>query len=296
MVGQPYGIQPPRFRLPDATRLGAVTLQVSDLNQSLVYYERVLGLVPIARAAGVASLAPVGESRGLVHLRERPGAHAVARNARLGLYHFAILLPDRAALGRFVAHLSEIGAAAASADHAVSEAIYLWDPDGLGIEVYVDRPRSAWRVQGRELFMTTERLDLRNLVTAAGGERWRGMPVGTILGHMHLHVGDLAQASAFYHVALGFDQTVWSFPGALFLAAGGYHHHLGTNTWAAGASPAADDEAKLLEWEIVLPEVQARNGAAESLRAGGYAVEESGQDRLVSDPWGTTLRLTVAAR
>src|SRR5215468_7635984 len=135
---------------------------------------------------------------------------------------------------------------------AVSEALYLWDPDGLGIEVYADRPREAWRIRGQEIFMTTERLNLEDLVLAGGGEPWSGLPLGTVIGHMHLQVSDLERAEAFYHSALGFDKIVWNFPGALFLSAGGYHHHLGANTWAAGAGESLDNEARLLEWELVL--------------------------------------------
>jgi catechol 2,3-dioxygenase len=286
-----YGIPPPAYRLPSETRLGAVRLQVSDLERSLDYYQQVLGLQVIARDRAHASLGSHGDSHALVHLHTRPGTRSTPRGGRLGLYHFALLLPDRPSLGRFARHLGEVGAHAASADHAVSEALYLWDPDGLGIEVYADRPRELWRVQGREIFMTTERLDLPGLVMAGGEERWGGLPQGTSLGHMHLHVGDLETAEGFYHVALGFDKTVWSFPGALFLSAGGYHHHLGTNTWAAGADRAQEDEARLLEWEIIVPSGADRDAAARSCDAAGYGVTAEGESRVVSDSWSTTLRL-----
>jgi catechol 2,3-dioxygenase len=119
------------------------------------------------------------------------------------LFHFAILLPDRPSLGRLVTHLNEIGAYAGMSDHLVSEAIYLTDPDGLGIEVYADRPRAEWRYEGRELVMSTLPLDVPNLVAAAGNTRWSGMPNGTRMGHIHLHVGDLDAGAAFYHDALG---------------------------------------------------------------------------------------------
>jgi catechol-2,3-dioxygenase len=189
----------------------------------------------------------------LVELRERTGARPVPPGGRLGLYHYAILLPDRGALGRFVRHLTEQGIRAGASDHRVSEALYLHDPDGLGIEVYADRPQSRWRQRNGELVMATEPLDLDALVAAAGARPWTGMPAGTRMGHVHLHVGDVAGASAFYHDALGFDRMVWSYPGALFMAAGGYHHHLGVNTWAAHQTAASDDDACLLEWRINLP-------------------------------------------
>jgi catechol 2,3-dioxygenase len=288
-----YGIAPPRYRLPAATHLGAVTLQVGSLDRSLAYYQDVLGLSVVHRRGDHATLAPSGQAHGLVYLRERAGARPVPRHGRLGLYHFAILLPDRASLGRFVAHLADRGLRPGASDHAVSEALYLWDPDGLGIEVYADRPREAWQLRGRELHMTVDPLDLQALARVGGGTKWQGMPTGTILGHMHLHVGDLATAEAFYHAALGFDKIAWSYPGALFLSAGGYHHHLGTNTWAAGAPPAGPDDARLLEWEIVLPSADDRDQASASITSAGYHVNVDDDVHTLEDPWGTTFRITV---
>jgi catechol 2,3-dioxygenase len=261
----PYGIAPPSYRLPAATQVGGVHLQVADLERSLAYYTGVLGLQVVHRTAADASLAPHGDDQPLVELHARAGATPVPRHGRLGLFHFAILVPDRAALGRFIRHIADRGVYAGSADHAVSEAVYLTDPDGLGIEVYADRPRQSWRVAGQELFMTTEALDLRGLMQAAADQPWTGMPAGTTMGHIHLHVGDLDAAAAFYHAGLGLDKVVWSYPGALFLSAGGYHHHLGTNTWAAGAAPAGDDEARLLAWDLVLPDASAVDEAVRSL-------------------------------
>ncbi len=221
-----YGIAPAGYRLPASIRLGHVTLQVADLARSLAYYRDVLGLRVAEQGPGTATLAAHGDDTPLVVLRERPGVAPVPRRGRLGLYHFAILLPDRQALGRFVAHLAAIGERAGASDHFVSEALYLSDPDGLGIEVYADRPRGQWRHENRQLAMATEPLDLQDLVTAAGGAPWTGMPAGTVIGHVHLYVGDIGAAAAFYHDGLGLDKVVWSYPGALFLSAGGYHHHL----------------------------------------------------------------------
>src|SRR5688572_24067830 len=279
------GLAPPRFRLPDATRIGHVSLQVSDLSRSVSYYERVLGLKVIRRDADAASLGAGKDEPAIIELSEKPGVRAVPRRGLLGLYHFAILLPDRAALGRFIAHLADIGVRAGMADHAVSEAVYLTDPDGLGIEVYADRPRDAWRYDELQIYMTTEHLDTASLIRAANGERWMGMPRGTVLGHVHLYVDDIDKAAAFYHDALGFDKVVWSYPGALFLSAGGYHHHLGTNTWARGVSRATDDDARLLEWEIVVPAESDADRAAASLEASGYPAKKDGQAWLALDPW-----------
>jgi catechol 2,3-dioxygenase len=297
---QAYGIAPPGYRLPVATRLGAVRLQVADLARSLEWYRRVLGLEPLDgdlpdREARVARLVVPGGDSPLVELHERPGAAAVPRRGRLGLYHYAILLPDRPALGRFLRHLSELGERAGMSDHFVSEALYLTDPDGLGIEVYADRPRSAWRYEDRQLAMTTVPLDVDAVLRAAGGERWSGMPSGTVLGHVHLFVADLERAAMFYHVGLGLDKTVWSYPGALFLSAGGYHHHLGVNTWATGAAPAGLDEARLLEWEVVVPSFREAAEAIASIAAAGGAAEPSADGGVAQDPWGTAVRVRGVA-
>jgi catechol 2,3-dioxygenase len=289
-----YGIAPPGYRLPADTRLGAVRLQVSDLERSLAYYQGVLGLGVLEKTGTQASLAPRGGDGVLIELREHSGAAPVPRAGRLGLYHFAILLPDRAALGRFVAHLAQAGARAGASDHLVSEALYLQDPDNLGIEVYADRPRSRWRVVDGQLAMATEPLDLADLAAAGGDEPWRGMPAGTVIGHVHLHVGDIGRAAAFYHEALGLDKVVWSYPGALFLSAGGYHHHLGVNSWARGAVPAGAEEARLLEWELVLPARADVSAAAASLAAAGFSPEDDA-GVVVRDPWGTALRIRPAA-
>ena len=286
-----YGIAPPGFRLPDEVRLGPVRLQVSDLDRSLEWYQRVLGARVLNRGEGTASLGAEGETTPLIELRARPGARAVPRRGRLGLYHFAVLLPDRAALGRFLSHLGELDERVGMADHLVSEALYLTDPDGLGIEVYADRPRPSWRHEGGQLAMTTDPLDVDDLLRAGGAQRWTGLPKGTVIGHVHFFVGDLARAEDFYHAGLGMDKTVWSYPGALFLAAGGYHHHVGTNTWAAGAPAATEEDARLLEWELVVPGAGAAERAAASLAQAGWSVDRDEGGAVARDPWGTAVRI-----
>ncbi|MGH7654217.1 MAG: VOC family protein [Gemmatimonadaceae bacterium] len=288
-----YGESPAGFRLPDSTTLGAVKLQVADLGRSLEFYETVLGLRVTDKTAERATLSPHGQESVLIELHRHPGARPVPRGGRLGLYHFAILMPDRPSLGRLIGHLGTTGVRVGSADHLVSESLYLQDPDNLGIEVYADRPRTAWRRAGRELMMATDPLDLRGLIDLAGGSPWTGMPAGTTMGHVHLHVGDIPAAAAFYSGALGFDKTVWHYPGALFLAAGGYHHHLGTNTWAGpGASPASQNEARLLEWTIHVPDDATLMAARESLERSGYPVVRDDGSIVTRDPWETPLRLT----
>lgn len=290
-----YTVAPRDHRLHASAALGRVRLQVANLARSIEYYERVIGLRGVAADRAHAVLSAHGDPTPLVELHQLEGAAPVPPRGRLGLYHFAILVPDRASLGRFIAHLSALGAYAGMADHLVSEAVYLTDPDGLGIEVYADRPREAWRIANRSLEMATNTLDAADLVRASRGEKWSGMPAGTRIGHVHLYVSDLAAAERFYHQGLGLDKVVLDFPGALFMSAGGYHHHLGTNTWAAGAPRTKSGDARLLEWSVVLPTQRDVEDAARALERVGATVDRTEGDVIAADPWGTTVRVTAAS-
>lgn len=293
---QKIGIAPPGYRLPAATSIGRVRLQVADLDRSIAYYQSVIGLELRERAEGSASLAPAAAGDPILELKELQGARPVPRRGLLGLYHFAILLPNRAALGRFIAHLSEIGAYAGMSDHLVSEAVYLTDPDGLGIEVYADRSADGWEIVDRQLAMTTKPLDVQSVVESAGGEKWTGMPEGTRIGHVHFYVGEIEKAAGFYHAALGLDKIVWSYPGALFMSAGGYHHHVGVNTWAEGSPPASSDDAKLVDWELIVPDSDAAEAAAKSIESAGFAVERADGYAAANDPWGIRIRVRAETR
>jgi catechol 2,3-dioxygenase len=286
-----YGVRPPRYRLPDDSRLGRVWLQIADLERSVTWYQSVLGLTVLSRTAETASLAAQGETHPLIELTQKKGVRAVPRRGLLGLYHYALLLPDRASLGRFIAHLGHLGVRAGMSDHFVSEAVYIDDPDGLGIEVYADRPRDRWAHQDRQLTMATLPLDAPAVVAEARGVPWTGMPKGSVVGHVHLFVGDIEKAAAFYHDLIGFDKVVWSYPGALFMSAGGYHHHLGTNVWAAQSPPASDDDARLLEWEIIVPTGADVTAVRSSVESGGVAVLPDTPGIVVRDPWGTAVRV-----
>jgi catechol 2,3-dioxygenase len=288
-----YTQAPSGHRLHAKAVLGAVHLQVADIARSVAYYERVIGLRPLSASDTRAVLAAHGDDTPIVVLRHREGAAPVPARGRLGLYHFAILLPDRAALGRFIAHLAAIGAYAGMSDHLVSEAVYLTDPDGLGIEVYADRPRDAWRVANRTLEMATLTLDADDLVRASNGVKWSGAPAGTRIGHVHLFVSDLGEAARFYHDGLGLDKVLLELPGALFMSAGGYHHHLGTNTWAAGAPRAQEGDARLLEWSVVVPTVADVDATARALENAGAEISRADGDVIAADPWGTMVRVTA---
>ena len=288
-----YTVAPAGHRLHAKAQLGAVHLQVADLARSSVYYREVIGLRTLHETDAQAVLGPQGDTTAIVVLHHLEGAEPMPTRGRLGLYHFAILLPDRAALGRFIAHLAAIGAYAGMSDHLVSEAVYLTDPDGLGIEVYADRPRASWRIANRALEMATLTLDAADLVRASKGVPWSGAPVGTRIGHVHLFVSDLDAASRFYHDGLGLDKVVLDFPGALFMSAGGYHHHLGTNTWAAGAPHAKPGDARLLEWSVILPSDHDVEDTARALEKAGATVAREDGDVVAEDPWGTMVRVTA---
>jgi catechol 2,3-dioxygenase len=287
-----FGIAPAGYRLPREARVGAVRLQVADLERSLRYYRDILGFEVANRSEETAALRAREGGEPLVELRARAGTADSPSRGRFGLYHFAVLLPSRGDLGRFLRHLLERGERFGASDHHVSEALYLTDPDGLGIEVYADRPRAKWERRGRELRMETLPLDVPSLLEEAGEGGWSGLPAGTRLGHLHLHVGDLREAARFYADGLGLNRIVWSYPGALFLAAGGYHHHLGLNTWAGShARGRLDDEAGLLEWEVVLPTAADVDAAADSVEQAGYTIQREPRSWSAEDPWGTRLRV-----
>jgi catechol 2,3-dioxygenase len=270
-------------------------VQVADLDRSIGYYTDVVGLrtEPLAsdKAQRRALLRPQDDDRVLIELRERPGARRVPERGLLGLFHFAIVVPDRATLGRVLAHLIDAAVPFGAADHMVSEALYLTDPDGLGIELYRDRPRAEWIIRNGRVIGGSDPLDTAGILAAAERQAWGGLPAGTRMGHVHFHVGDLPRAEAFYHRGLGFDVVNWRLPGALFLSAGGYHHHVGLNTWAAGAPPASEGDARLIDWALVVPTVDDAKSVAESLAASDYAIDVRSGEFAASDPWGTVVRL-----
>jgi len=188
------GIHPPAFQLPDATRIRRVALQVADLDRSLGFYQGVIGFRVLERSGGRAHLGAEGDGAVLLELVEKKGVRPVPQRGLLGLYHFAVLLPTRGDLGRFILQAASQGVRFGTADHAYSEATYLVDPDGLTVEVYRDRPRDEWAVFFCKVPGTTETLDAQGVVAAAGAEPWRGLPPGTVIGHVHHYIGDLRRS------------------------------------------------------------------------------------------------------
>jgi catechol 2,3-dioxygenase len=231
--------------------IGRVRLRVADLDRVRAYYERAIGL----RALSDTELGVDGTT--IVELIGDPDAPP-APPGSTGLFHFAILVPDRPSLARAVERVVGAGARLTGAsDHFVSEALYLRDPEGNGIEIYRDRPRLEWEHEpSGELRMGTVALDLDSVMAELPSGADPGMPDGTVVGHVHLHVGDLRAAEEFYAGRLGLDVTVRSYPGALFLSRDGYHHHIGLNTWqGAGAPPPPPGSRGLEDFEMTLPDV-----------------------------------------
>ena len=234
----------------------------------------------------------------LLLLTERPGAKPFPGYGATGLYHFAVLVPTRADLGRWLRHWLELGLPMpGQGDHLVSEALYLSDLDGNGIEIYRDRPREEWTWEGGSVRMATDPVDIRGLLelAQAEGQPWEGMPQGTRLGHIHLQAADIAAARRFYHDILGFDVTA-QLPGALFVSAGGYHHHIGLNTWQSrGAPPAPEGTAGLRFYNIELPDAAALAAVVARLDAAGISYERSGDAVIVRDPFSNRIALRVGA-
>ncbi len=279
-----------------ATEVGLVSLAVADLQRSLAFYTTGLGFSVLEQRNGAATLGAGGAP--LLLLTEQRGARPWTGQAT-GLYHLAILLPSRADLGRWLRHWLEQGnALPGQGDHLVSEALYLSDPDGNGIEVYRDRPRDTWTWASGRVRMASDPVDIRGLIADADaqGAPWTGLPAGTRLGHVHLQVGDIPTAAAFYHDVLGFD-VVASMPRALFVSAGGYHHHIGLNTWhSQGASAAPAGTVGLRLFTISLPTEEARAAVVARVRAAGLSTSLIGGSVAIQDPWRNTILLQVGSR
>ena len=276
--------------MTNQTHIGRVALAVADIERSIRFYSDVIGLALLARDGNDAQMG-AGDAP-LLLLHGRPGLSPVRRAT--GLYHFALLLPSRADLGDALQHYVDANAPIGGfADHAVSEAIYLTDPDGHGIEVYRDRPRAEWPYRGNTLGMTTEPIDFQGVLRSQSGT-WRGLPPGTMMGHIHLQVAQIEATERFYIDLLGLDLVLRYGPSATFLAANGYHHHIGGNTWAGvGLPPAPDDAARLLWDEIRQPDAAAVEAIAARLEAAGYAFTREADGLRVVDPSGIVVLLTA---
>lgn len=281
---------PVTFAQQTPMRIGAVRLSVRDRDRVAGFYRDAIGLAPMTSSGAATCLGAGGVT--LLELVEdgtaRPDDPGMA-----GLFHTAFLMPTRTDLARWLVHYGQRGEALEGAsDHLVSEAIYLSDPEGNGIEVYADRPREAWQYPGGSLAMGTYRLDMADLLSAAADSPpYDGAPAGTRVGHIHLRVGDTDAAEAFYGALLGMDVTV-RVPGATFLSSGGYHHHIGANSWRSRDAGQRDSaRAGLARFEIqALPDEIDRARGRLTEAGVAHAAENGGL--TVADPWGTSVLLT----
>jgi catechol 2,3-dioxygenase len=284
---------PAASEISAATSMGPVHVTVSGLERSLAYYRETIGLDVLEQDDGRARLGVSG--RELLTLVEEPGAGP--GHGYTGLYHFALLVPLRPDLARWLAHAARDRVALVGlSDHFVSEAIYLSDPDGHGIEIYWDRPREVWggQVSAR---MTTMRLDVDDLLGELedpASEPFDGLAAGTVMGHVHLKVASIPETVTFYRDVLGFGLTAQLGPQAAFFAAGGYHHHLGSNVWESmGASPPPPGTAALRHATVVLPDGDERDRIVGRLEAAESQPRESDEGALVADPSGNVLLLAA---
>lgn len=270
--------------------VGEVTIKVKDLERSIAFYQTIIGLQVLDKANGRAVLTVNGKTP-LVTL-EQPENVVPKAGRTSGLYHFAILLPSRADLSVFLRHLLQTGYPLGAADHYVSEALYLDDPDGNGIEVYRDRSADEWIWKNGMVNMATEQLDAQGILAASDAE-WEGLPAETLMGHIHLHVADLHKAEEFYTKGLGFERVA-TYPQAVFLSTGKYHHHIAINTWqGVGAPPPSINSVGLKWYTLVFPDMSVREAAVKQLQQIGAPVKKEQDYYLTNDPAGNQIRLVV---
>jgi catechol 2,3-dioxygenase len=280
-----------------ATSLGAVALTVADVDAQTAFYREAIGLREIRRDGNTVELGTPSGDTPLVTLIGRPDAPPRPPRTT-GLFHLALLVPSRADLARALNRVMVAGHRFTGlSDHLVSEALYLDDPEANGIEIYRDRPRQEWTYAGGQLEMATLPLDLDGvLASATAGDVGDGMAEGTRIGHVHLQVAAISAAEAFYAGALGFEPTVRGYPGALFVSAGGYHHHVGLNTWAGEGAPAPPAGSRGLQgFTIVLPDASALSRTVAAASDAGVEVTADDVGRaVVTDPSGNTATLVAA--
>ncbi|WP_063564489.1 VOC family protein [Paenibacillus sp. O199] len=285
------------YQIPATTHLGEVSLRISNLERSIQFYTEVVGLKLLERSEKVATMTADGK-HSLLRLEQLTNAVTMPVRSTSGLYHFAILLPDRKSLGLALRNLAESGIEIGQGDHLVSEAFYISDPDQNGIEIYADRARDTWkRDADNNYIMSSDPVDVDSLFALAANEPWQGLPAGTVIGHVHFHVRGLEESRRFYTGVLGFD-IVGNFANmsALFVSAGGYHHHIGLNIWAGTGAPVNPDNATGIDYfTIVYDEKEQLEQAVEQLRQSNTSIEQQGKDWFTVDPQNIRIRLTTTS-
>ena len=279
-----------------AAQIGTVRLKVRDLEKSLQFYRETVGFQVLKQYDQTVELTADGKQPLLI-LDANPEYRVLREMSVSGLYHFAILLPDRLSLGLALRNLIKHQIPVGQGDHLVSEALYFNDLDGNGIEIYADRPRESWQKDSNgEYIMTTDPVDVDSLLTASEAAEWNGLPAGTRIGHVHFHVGDLQKAEQFYTQVLGFEVTSHYGKAALFIAAGGYHHHIGLNVWAgAGAPPAPEDAVGIRYFTTTLPDASALEAVISRLEEANVPYERELTGISLHDPFGIGIKFEVMA-
>ncbi|MEC2056961.1 VOC family protein [Peribacillus psychrosaccharolyticus] len=275
------------------TYVGNVHLLVKDLHRSMTFYKEVIGFTILEQTEKKAALSADGKT--VLLTIEQPEVIIEKQPRTTGLYHFALLLPTRADLGNVLLHLLQSGYPLQGAsNHGVSEAIYLGDPDGNGIEIYADTPEEEWIWQDNHVQMITESMDAEGVLASRISDTWNGLPVGTVMGHIHLHVSDLVKAEEFYIKVLGFDVVLRYGAQALFISTGNYHHHIGLNTWAGVGAPApTKNSLGLKTFTLHYPAIETLQTALANLKElGAYLTEDNGS-YITQDPSGNVIRLYV---
>lgn len=282
-------------KIHSKTAIGSVSLNVSDLERSIAFYKQVLGLQLHTRQQDSAWLGSQVMPQ-LVNLVEIQAGKPEGR--KTGLYHMAFLVPSRKALASVLTHLLQSGwPLQGAADHLVSEALYLADPDGNGIEIYRDRPKESWPTRNGQLQMATDPLDADGILAelSSGEAAWQGIDPGTLMGHVHLKVSELSAAQAFYCDVIGFDLVLRYGPSAAFVSAGGYHHHLGMNTWESAGAPAPmPDSLGLRYFRVVIPERSELDQLADRLQRVQWPHVPGPELLVVDDPSGNTIHFSVS--
>lgn len=278
------------FHKAPHTYTGEVHLNVMDLDRSVRFYQETIGFKLLEQGSSKAVLTADGKTPLLII--EQPENVTPKEPHRSGLYHFALLLPERADLGAIIKHFVQNNVRIGASDHLVSEALYLSDPDGNGIEIYTDRNPEVWAWENGKVAMSTDPLDAESIVAESAGRTWEGLPAGTVMGHVHLHVANLPKAEIFYN-ALGFE-VVTNYPQALFISNGKYHHHIGLNTWnGEGVTRPQVGSVGLQSYALIYPNETVLNEAITKLEAIDVNVEVNGGGFMTEDPSGNRINLRV---
>jgi catechol 2,3-dioxygenase len=273
--------------------VSSLHLKVEDLERSLSFYKDMIGFKVMKKTEHKALLTADGQSPLLTI--EQPGNVSPKEKRTTGLYHFALLLPNRKDLGLVIKHLTFMKyPLQGGSNHGISEAVYLSDPDGNGIELYADTPPSTWERDNGLLVAKGEPLGVEGIIASAGSDEWQGLPTNTIMGHIHLHASELQKTKLFYTQGLGLDLVMKIENSALFFSTGGYHHHVALNTWnGIGASRPSNNSVGLKYYSFVLPNNEVRQHVIQQIKNLGYAVQTRNGNYMTEDPSGNQIQLIV---